>query len=291
MNMQRSRSTATMVLATAIVVAILAWTAMAQGDATASQEQLERGEKIYQETAGGVGCAYCHGVLGMGDGTAGAGAPVIAGAQLSAIRSSLAGAVPMMGFIKLLPSELEDVAAYVAYLGTLSGSDADDSESGETASESEEGVRDSASMTSTTPRFDTVNVAATTAGFEPAVITVPVGEQVQLIFRNRTLVEHHFRVPDMPIRDPVWLATPEGEREEGVSDEDHTAHHVASTFVSWRARSLAGIQPTGDIVHLWAHTAAADGGKDVMRFTATQPGTYQVSCPLHPEMTAEIRVE
>lgn len=126
MNTQRSRSTATMALATAIVGAILAWSALAQGDATvtASQEQLERGEKIFQETAGGVGCAYCHGVRGMGDGTAGAGAPVIAGAQQSAIRSSLAGAVPMMGFIKLSPTELEDVAAYVTYLGTLTGTQA-----------------------------------------------------------------------------------------------------------------------------------------------------------------------
>jgi len=139
MKTQRSRSTATMALATAIVGAMLVWSALAQGDATVtvSQEQLERGEKIYQETAGSVGCAYCHGVQGMGDGTAGAGAPVIAGAQLSAIRSSLAGAVPMMGFIKLSPSELEDVAAYVAYLGTLTGTDASASPPSEAPSRTE----------------------------------------------------------------------------------------------------------------------------------------------------------
>jgi len=254
---------------------------------------LERGRALFEVEAGGVGCAYCHGLDGKGSGPAGMAAADIAGADAARIQSAVNGGVDVMSFIELSRAELEAVTAWIQTLGqkTPAEQDTDTSVSDETAGESEEGMRDSASMTSTTPRFHTVNVAATSAGFEPAVTTVRAGEQVQLVFRNRTLVEHHFRVPDMPIRDPVWLATPEGEREQGVSDEDHDAHHVASSFVSWRARSLAGIQPTGDIVHLWAHTGAADGGKDVMRFTATQPGSYQVSCPLHPEMTAEIRVE
>jgi len=79
-------------------------------------DQIAAGQVIFQ-TAGGVGCMFCHGKSGAGDGEAGNGAPNIQGASKAAIRDALEGGVPLMTFIKLSSSELDAVAAYVKYLG------------------------------------------------------------------------------------------------------------------------------------------------------------------------------
>ena len=73
--------------------------------------------KVVWETAGGVGCIFCHGATGRGDGAANQGAADIRGFGKSQIQGALAGGVPLMGFIKLTTQELNDVAAYVKYLG------------------------------------------------------------------------------------------------------------------------------------------------------------------------------
>ncbi len=75
-----------------------------------------QGKLIWEEAAGGVGCAYCHGLEGKGSGTSGQGAPNIRGTNKSQIRRAVAGGVPLMSFIKLNEEELAAVAEYVQYL-------------------------------------------------------------------------------------------------------------------------------------------------------------------------------
>ncbi len=84
---------------------LLLGTLIAVSVAFAQDDVLASGKKIFQETAGGVGCAYCHGPEARGDGVAGLAAPNIVGAQMPAIRSSLRGGVPAMSFIKLSDEE------------------------------------------------------------------------------------------------------------------------------------------------------------------------------------------
>jgi plastocyanin len=198
-------------------------------------------------------------------------APDIVGAQMPAIRSSLAGGVPVMSFIELNERELAAVAAYVRRLA-------------------EPEPRASNSPAAGAPtRVITVNVDITEEGFQPASISIPLGQMVQLVVRNRTMVEHHYRVVGLVPKNLLWLADPPTERLEGVSDDEHEAHH-ATDFVAWRAPSPSGIQPTGDEVHAWAHIYAPGGGKDVILFAATNTGTFQVVNPLHPEMVGNVTV-
>lgn len=231
---------------------------------------LTAGRRIYLETAGGVGCAYCHGVDGRGEGTAGLDAPNIVGAQMSAIRSSLAGGVPIMGFIKLNERELAAVAAYVRQLA---------------GSESE--ALPAAPVVPSS--VITVNVEITEDGFRPPSISIPVGQMVQLVVRNRTMEEHHYRIVGLVPKNLLWIADPPTERLEGVSDDDHEAHH-ATDFVAWRAPSPSGIQPTGDEVHAWTHIYSPGGGKDVVLFAATNTGTFQVVDPRNPEFQGNVTV-
>ena len=71
---------------------------------------VDRGEVIFQETAGGVGCQLCHGkratgVLG----------PDIRGMPIDRITAAF-GWVTDMAFIKLTDQEISDVAAYLLTL-------------------------------------------------------------------------------------------------------------------------------------------------------------------------------
>ena len=50
--------------------------------------------------------------------------------------------------------------------------------------------------------------------------------------------------------------------------------------------SRTGLCPTGRAVH--AH--AGPGDVDVVVFTVTSPGTYQVVCPLHPDIKGTVVV-
>lgn len=86
--------------------------------ATASRDAvLARGREIFQKTAGGVGCAYCHGPEAKG-GAGGTTAPNIRGgvATEAKLRAALAGGAPLMSFIKLDDEEIEAVLRYVQSL-------------------------------------------------------------------------------------------------------------------------------------------------------------------------------
>lgn len=245
------------------------------------EDDLTAGRRLFRETAGGVGCAYCHGLEGRGDGLPGIEAPNIVGAQMSAIRASLAGGVPAMGFIELNERELAAVAAYVQQLAVP-----EPEEPAEPAPE-EPAEPDTAESV----RYLTINVDITEEGYRPASISIPVGQMVQLIVRNRTQVEHHYKIVGLVPENLLWLADPVEvtERVEGVTDDEHDAHH-ATSYVAWRAPSPAGILPTGDEVHAWAYQYSPGGGKDVVLFAATETGIFQVVCPLHPDMVGEVTV-
>ena len=83
-----------------------------------SNDLLAKGKVVFEQTAGGVGCAYCHGLDGKGQGPSGLNAPANRGAPEAKVRNALSGAIPMMAFIKLTDDEIDAVVAYVQYLGT-----------------------------------------------------------------------------------------------------------------------------------------------------------------------------
>ncbi len=131
----------------------------------------------------------------------------------------------------------------------------------------------------------TVNVILTDDGYEPSSVFIPAGRKVRLVVRNRGSTEHHYRVVGLGPENLLWLSEPEGEREEGVTDDEHESHHD-SEFVPFRATSRAGIRPFGDEVHAYASRSDVD----VVLFTALEPGTYLVECPLHPEEAGKVTV-
>ena len=267
--------------AAGLVAGVLLGALLLLGVAFGQDDDLTAGERIFRETAGGVGCSYCHGLEGRGDGLPGIEAPNIVGAQMSAIRASLAGGVPAMSFIELNERELAAVAAYMRQLA-----EPEPEEPAEPAPE-----EPAEPTTAESARYLTINVDITEAGYQPASISIPAGQRVQLVVRNRTQVEHHYRIVGLVPANLLWLADPveATERVEGVTDDEHDAHH-ASSYVAWRAPSPAGILPTGDEVHAWAYLYSPGGGKDVVLFTATETGTFEVVCPLHPEMVGEVTV-
>jgi hypothetical protein len=126
--------------------------------------------------------------------------------------------------------------------------------------------------------FLTINVDMTDDGFKPPWIFIPAGRGIQLVLRNRGTTEHHFRVLGLVPTDLLWRVEAEGDPvAEGVTDEEHDLHHNAD-FVPFRSTSAAGIRPIGDEVHGYAER----GQLDMIRFVATNTGTFAVQCPLHP---------
>lgn len=79
-----------------------------------ADEQRARGKLLFEETAGDVGCAACHGPTGQGDPDTMA--PNIRGASKAMLDSALGGGVPLMEFMTLTPQEKTDVISYLAYL-------------------------------------------------------------------------------------------------------------------------------------------------------------------------------
>lgn len=78
-------------------------------------DALVLGRLVFEETAGDVGCAYCHGLDGRGQGEGGEDAPNIRGASRSEVRQALKGAFDMSD-IKLSSEELAAVIEYLQYL-------------------------------------------------------------------------------------------------------------------------------------------------------------------------------
>lgn len=80
-----------------------------------SGDSLAKGKLIYEKTAGGVGCASCHGLDGKGNKTVGA--PDNRGATEEKVRAALINAA-MMNFIKLTDEEITAVVEYLHWLAT-----------------------------------------------------------------------------------------------------------------------------------------------------------------------------
>lgn len=84
-------------------------------ESTYDSELLEQGKLIYDYTAGGVGCAYCHGIDGKGHGESGENAPDIRGKKSTDVKQALTNIISM-DTIKLSDKEAEAVGAYLQYL-------------------------------------------------------------------------------------------------------------------------------------------------------------------------------
>jgi mono/diheme cytochrome c family protein len=300
-------------LAIPLVVALLLAVAAFGSTVIAQSADLELGRRVYEETAGGVGCAYCHGLTGMGDGTAGVDAPMIQGASESSLRSSLAGAVPLMNFIVLTEPEMQAVLAYLKFLANPAAFEAA-AQAQPAPAQAQPGPMSADAVVVDTI---TINVEISATGFSPSFIEIPVGRRVQLVIRNRTFDEHHFRivglVPDelywvwnegdeQPVgaagheahdhhahAHPVSVPGP-GEEPQPVVAEDHDHDHGPPVLVPWRATSPNGITPTGTEVHLWAYTYGSGGGRDMVIFTTSTPGTFAIENPRNPAMVGAVRV-
>lgn len=132
----------------------------------------------------------------------------------------------------------------------------------------------------------TLNVDVSDSSYDPVNVSVPAGRSIQLILRNRSSIEHHYRVVDLEPTEMLWLAQPEEMvREEGVTEEDHELHHEKG-FVDFRGTSPSGVKPTLTEVHAYA----IGGAVDVVHFYALTPGVYEVSDPLHPELQGKFTV-
>ncbi len=79
------------------------------------EDAIAAGKLIFEKTAGGVGCALCHGLDGKGK--VESGAPGNRGASADTIWAALQDR-PQMTFITLTDREIEDVAAYLGWLAT-----------------------------------------------------------------------------------------------------------------------------------------------------------------------------
>jgi len=93
------------------VVLALAGPALGQ---TFDDSIIAEGRLLYEETAGDVGCALCHGMEATGD--IDMGAPYIRGTTQPQLRSAIAGGVPVMNFIQINQREEAALLAYLQYL-------------------------------------------------------------------------------------------------------------------------------------------------------------------------------
>jgi plastocyanin len=126
-----------------------------------------------------------------------------------------------------------------------------------------------------------IRVSATADGFSPDTMELTVGQSVILVFENPTDEEHHFHVNGLPIGDTLrWLVSVEGR---DFSDDSLRA---AAQFDSHICDSEFGYCPTG----AWVHLHANPGGQDAIAFVPQGAGSYSVSCPIHPDLGAEVVV-
>jgi hypothetical protein len=113
-------------------------------------EAVERGRVVYEVSAGGVGCMMCHAPFATGDL-----GPDIRGMSARDVNDAL-GLIPDMAFISLSDKDLDDVGAYLGWLGYF------------------------------TPRL----VEMTGGAFKAPEVAVKVGVPVQLIFENADAAEY-----------------------------------------------------------------------------------------------------
>ena len=125
----------------------------------------------------------------------------------------------------------------------------------------------------------TLNVSISNGGFEPATVFVPSGQPVQLMLRGRGTAEHHYRVAGLEPDELWWILPPSGE---GGEHDHHDVQYATS-----RPPSPSGIMPTGREVHGYVSAAR---NIDVVLFTASTPGTYEIVCDLHPDARGRLTV-
>src|SRR5687767_4731563 len=62
-----------------------------------------------------------------------------------------------------------------------------------------------AAPTEGSAHYLTVNVAVSNAGIQPSTVFVPAGQPVQLMLRNRSTAEHHYRVVGLTPDELWWI--------------------------------------------------------------------------------------
>ena len=85
------------------------------------QELLAIGKEIFEVSAGGLCCAFCHGLDGNGDGPAGIGAPPNRGLDMARFEAGLTeGSTGAMEFLQtmLTKADKQAVVEYIGWLGT-----------------------------------------------------------------------------------------------------------------------------------------------------------------------------
>jgi len=130
--------------ALAAVLLLALGAAVTTGAQSFDLEAVERGRVVYEVSAGGVGCMMCHAPFATGDL-----GPDVRGMSARDVNDAL-GLIPDMAFISLSDKDLDDVGAYLEWLGHY------------------------------TPRL----VEMTGGAFKTPEISVKVGAPVQLIFEN-----------------------------------------------------------------------------------------------------------
>jgi plastocyanin len=141
-------------------------------------------------------------------------------------------------------------------------------------------------------RFLTVNVELSDEGISPAMVAIPAGREIKLVVRNRGMTEHHYQVRGLVPHD-LWRvstaeasATRDSNAPLAAADGEHDEHNHSASLGAYV--SQAGVIPSEHEVHAFAQ--GGGGGMDVIFFTATTPGTYEVRCTLHPTMVAKLMV-
>lgn len=96
-----------------------------------------------------------------------------------------------------------------------------------------------------------ITVEADDFTYRPVSLTVPVGQPVTLTLKNTGAVEHDFVIEKIKVTDVE------------ASDSGPAAHHQT------------GHEPEYDL-----HFFAKAGETETLRFTALEPGTYEIFCSL-----------
>jgi uncharacterized cupredoxin-like copper-binding protein len=95
-----------------------------------------------------------------------------------------------------------------------------------------------------------LTVEASDFAYSPATITIPAGQPVTLTLQNRGAVEHDFVVDTIQVTDVE------------ASDTGPAAHHQMD-------------EPEYDL-----HFFARAGESAALKFTAMEPGTYEIFCTI-----------
>lgn len=128
-----------------------------------------------------------------------------------------------------------------------------------------------------------INVIANEDGFSPGTLRVQAGEPLVFVFQNPTDLEHHFHILDLEPEGLRWFLMPNQE----LSSFEPALLETAERVTGHMCTSETGICRLATNVHLHANPQAFDA----VGFVAPTPGTYEIVCPLHAEMSAEIVVQ